>query len=112
MKYHSPLHGSKKSKFLYLFFPLMYSKMAFAWSIAGPLCGLANIFRGPAGLAIATIAFFALGAALMWGEEIAGISKKMVNIIVAVSIIFGGPSIVTWVASKMDAVPASCQGYN
>ena len=99
------------NKYLCLIILLTYSNMASAWSIAKPLCGLANIFNGPAALAICTIAFFALGAAFLWGEEIAGISRKMVNIIIAISIIFGGPAIVGWVASKMDAVAASCQGY-
>lgn len=76
--------------------------------IVTPICGFANVFRGPIALAVATIAFFAAGAAALWGEEIAGISKKVVNIIIAVTIMFGGAAIVSWVANKVG-VTASCQ---
>jgi type IV secretion system protein VirB2 len=73
-----------------------------------PLCGLANAFRGPTALAIATIAFFAAGASFLWGEEIAGISKKLVTIFMAVSVILGGTSLVGWIAVKMGVGTASC----
>jgi type IV secretion system protein VirB2 len=72
------------------------------------LCGLAGWFRGPTALAIATIAFFAAGASFLWGEEIAGISKKLVTIFMAVCIILGGASLVGWIATKMGAAGATC----
>ena len=74
----------------------------------GPLCGLATALRGPAALAISTIAFFAAGAAFLWGEEIAGISKKLVTIFIAVTIRMGGATMVGWIAVKMGAAAASC----
>lgn len=74
----------------------------------GALCGLAGWFRGPTALAIATIAFFAAGASFLWGEEIAGISKKLVTIFMAVCIILGGASLVGWIATKMGVAGASC----
>lgn len=72
------------------------------------LCGLAGWFRGPTALAIATIAFFAAGASFLWGEEIAGISKKLVTIFMAVCIILGGASLVGWIATKMGVSGVSC----
>jgi|GEM_PF-3060464 type IV secretory pathway VirB2 component (pilin) len=75
--------------------------------ITAPLCGFANVFKGPLALAVATIAFFGAGAAALWGEEIAGISKKMVNIIMAVTIMMGGSFIVSYIANKIGAT-ASC----
>lgn len=90
---------------------LLSSQSAYAGDldfIVTPICGFANVFRGPIALAVATIAFFAAGAAALWGEEIAGISKKVVNIIIAVTIMFGGAAIVSWVANKVG-VTASCQ---
>lgn len=74
----------------------------------GALCGLAGWFRGPTALAIATIAFFAAGASFLWGEEIAGISKKLVTIFMAVCIILGGASLVGWIATKMGVAGATC----
>lgn len=74
----------------------------------GPLCGLANGFRGPTALAVASIAFFAAGASFLWGEEIAGISKKLVTIFMAVSVILGSAALVGWIAVKMGAGAASC----
>jgi len=74
----------------------------------GPLCGLAGWFRGPTALAIASIAFFAAGASFLWGEEIAGISKKLVTIFMAVCVILGGTSLVGWIAVKMGVGATSC----
>lgn len=74
----------------------------------GPLCGLATALRGPAALAISTIAFFAAGAAFLWGEEIAGMSKKLVTIFMAITILLGSASLVGWIAVKMGAATAAC----
>lgn len=92
---------------------LFYAGVAAAQSTGGmpwegPLCGLANAFRGPTALAIASIAFFAAAAAFMWGEEIAGISKKLVTIFMAVSIMLGSVGVVGWIAVKMGAAAAAC----
>lgn len=74
----------------------------------GPLCGLQSSLRGPAALAISTIAFFAAGATFLWGEEIAGVSKKLTTIVMAVSILIGGASLVGWIAVKMGAGSTQC----
>lgn len=73
-----------------------------------PLCALANGFRGPTALAVASIAFFAAAASFLWGEEIAGISKRLVTIFMAVSILLGSMALVGWIAVKMGAGAASC----
>jgi len=73
-----------------------------------PLCGLANALRGPTALAVSTIAFFAAGASFLWGEEIAGMSKKLVTIFMAVAILIGGASLVGWIAVKMGAGTTQC----
>jgi type IV secretory pathway VirB2 component (pilin) len=72
------------------------------------LCGLAGWFRGGTALAIASIAFFAAGVSFLWGEEIAGISKKLVTIFMSVCVILGGMSVVGWIANKMGTVSTSC----
>ncbi|MFC3110933.1 TrbC/VirB2 family protein [Undibacterium arcticum] len=74
----------------------------------GPLCGFANALRGPAALAISTVAFFAAGASFLWGEEIAGMSKKLVTIVMGVTVLIGGAGLVGWIAAKMGAAGAAC----
>lgn len=75
----------------------------------GPLCGFANALRGPAALAIATVAFFAAGASFLWGEEIAGMSKKLVTIVMGITVLLGGSSLVGWLATKMGGMAtAAC----
>lgn len=89
---------------------LLSTSSAFAGDldfIVVPICGFANVFKGPMALAVATVAFFAAGAAALWGEEIAGISKKMVNIVMAVTLMFGGALIAAYIANKMG-ITASC----
>lgn len=95
------------------FWCLVYGGAAFAqaggampWD--GPLCGFANALRGPAALAISTVAFFAAGASFLWGEEIAGMSKKLVTIVMAVSVLIGGASLVAWIAARAGAAGAAC----
>ncbi len=73
-----------------------------------PLCELANAFRGPTAVAISSIAFFAAGASFVFGEEIAGVSKKMVGIFMAICIMIGAPSLVGWIAQILGYGSASC----
>lgn len=82
--------------------------MAQAMPWDAPLCGLAGALRGPTALAVSTIAFFAAGASFLWGEEIAGISKKLVTIFMAIAILIGGATLVGWIAVKMGAATTSC----
>jgi len=82
------------------------SSDAMPWD--SPLCGLQSSLRGPAALAISTVAFFAAGATFLWGEEIAGVSKKLTTIVMAVSILIGGASLVSWIAVKMGAGTTQC----
>jgi type IV secretory pathway VirB2 component (pilin) len=90
---------------------LFYTRLTYAagykmpWE--SPLCAIAQSASGSTIIAIATIAFAVGGAAYLWGEELAGITKKLVNIIVGVSIALGGGSIVTWLAGTFG-VSASC----
>ncbi len=93
------------------FWCMIYGGLAMAadtmpWD--GPLCGFATALRGPAALAIATVAFFAAGASFLWGEEIAGMSKKLVTIVMGICILLGGASLVGWIAAKMGALQAAC----
>jgi type IV secretory pathway VirB2 component (pilin) len=55
------------------FWCLIYGSLAAAQSTGampwdGPLCGFATALRGPAALAISTIAFFAAGASFLCGR--------------------------------------------
>lgn len=89
----------------------LYAGMVLADSGApweSTLCGFAGWFKGPTALAVATVAFFAAGASFLWGEEIAGISKKLITIFMAICIILGGSSMVGWIAAKMGTGAVSC----
>lgn len=93
---------------------LFYGGLALAQSAGGgmpwdsPLCGFATALRGPAALAISTVAFFAAGASFLWGEEIAGMSKKLVTIVMGISVLLGGAAFVGWIAMRMGAAAAAC----
>lgn len=74
----------------------------------GPLCGVANWFRGTTPIAIGSIAFAAAAGGFLWGEEFTGIMKKVVNIVMAIAIMIGGASFVGWIAVKMGAGASAC----
>ena len=74
----------------------------------GPLCGVSNWFKGPTALAVGTIAFAAAAGGFIWGEEFRGIMKKIVNVVMAVSILIGASSFIGWIAMKMGASIGSC----
>lgn len=54
------------------------------------LTTLQNDLTGPVATAISTVAFLAAGAALVFGEELGGIVKKLLAIVMAVSLIVLG----------------------
>jgi type IV secretory pathway VirB2 component (pilin) len=72
------------------------------------LCGVAGWFKGTTMIAIGTVAFGAAGAGFLFGEELTGIMKKVVNIIMAVGLAVGGSSILGWIAVKMGAAKQAC----
>lgn len=51
----------------------------------GPLTTLQNSLTGPVATAISVIAFLAAGAALVFGEELGGIAKKAMYVVLGVS---------------------------
>lgn len=104
------LRKMSSTQFWVGFWMLTYGGLASAQAMPwdGPLCGFANALRGPAALAISTVAFFAAGASFLWGEEIAGMSKKLVTIVMGVTVLIGGAGLVGWIAAKMGGVTAAC----
>lgn len=72
------------------------------------LCGVANWFKGTTMIAIGTVAFGAAGAGFVFGEELTGIMKKVVNIVMAIGLAIGGSAFIGWVAVKMGAAKQSC----
>lgn len=54
------------------------------------LMTLQNNLTGPVATAISTVAFLAAGAALVFGEELGGIVKKLLAIVMAVALIVLG----------------------
>lgn len=68
----------------------------------GALCWLVSALKGKTAIAVATIAFVAAAVGFVWGEQLTGIFKTMVNIFVAVCIMLGAGSIVNIIASKVD----------
>ena len=72
------------------------------------LCGVAGWFKGTTMIAVGTVAFGVAGAGFVFGEELTGIMKKVVNITMAVCLALGGASFIGWVAVKMGAAKQSC----
>lgn len=72
------------------------------------LCGIAGWFRGPTMIAIGSVAFGAAGAGFVFGEELTGIMKKVLNITMAVAMAIGGASIIGWIAVKAGAAKTTC----
>lgn len=72
------------------------------------LCGIAGWFRGPTMIAIGSVAFGAAGAGFVFGEELTGIMKKVLNITMAVAMAIGGASIIGWIAVKAGAARTTC----
>ncbi len=56
----------------------------------GPLTTLQNSLTGPVATAISVIAFLAAGAALVFGEELGGIAKKALYVVLGVSFMVMG----------------------
>lgn len=59
-----------------------------------PMCTIANALTGKAAFAIAVAAFFGAGAKMVWGEELTGVTKTLLGIVMAISILIGGAAIV------------------
>lgn len=72
------------------------------------LCGVAGWFKGTTMIAIGTVAFGAAGAGFVFGEELTGIMKKVVNIVMGICLAIGGSAFIGWVAVKMGAAKQSC----
>jgi len=72
------------------------------------LCGVAGWFKGTTMIAIGTVAFGAAGAGFVFGEELTGIMKKVINIVMAIGLAIGGSAFIGWVAVKMGAAKQSC----
>lgn len=72
------------------------------------LCGIAGWFRGPTMIAVGSIAFGAAGAGFVFGEELTGILKKVVNITMGVCLAVGGSAILGWIAIKAGAAKSTC----
>lgn len=49
---------------------------------------------------LATIAFIVAAIAFFWGEEIAGMTKKWITIIIAVCMALAGSAVVSWIGRK------------
>jgi type IV secretion system protein VirB2 len=59
-----------------------------------PMCSIATALTGKAAFAIAVAAFFGAGAKMVWGEELTGMTKTLLGIVLAIAILIGGSSIV------------------
>ena len=56
----------------------------------GPIQTLTNNLTGPVATAISIVAFLAAGAALVFGEELGGIAKKALYVVLGISMIVFG----------------------
>lgn len=60
-----------------------------------PIQTLQNNLTGPVATAISVVAFLAAGAALVFGEELGGIAKKALYIVLGIAMIVFGNSFLT-----------------
>jgi len=107
MKIQSNFLNSKNGTRLAVLVALLaIPALAFAAGEAAPwdgaLCWLVGALKGKTAIAVATIAFVAAAVGFVWGEQLTGIFKTLVNIFVAVCIMLGAGSIVNTIASKVD----------
>ncbi|MBN6739865.1 TrbC/VirB2 family protein [Acidithiobacillus sp. MC6.1] len=58
----------------------------------GPIKTLTNDLTGPVATGISVVAFLAAGAALVFGEELGGIAKKALYVVMGVAMIVFGNS--------------------
>lgn len=72
------------------------------------LCGVAAWFQGPTMLAVGTIAFGVAGASFVFGEELSGILRRIVNITMGICLAVGGTALLGWIAQQMGATGAAC----
>lgn len=59
-----------------------------------PMCTIATALTGKAAFAIAVASFFGAGAKMVWGEELTGMTKTLLSIVMAISLLIGGASVV------------------
>jgi type IV secretory pathway VirB2 component (pilin) len=77
---------------LYAYAVSSYASGTMPWD--SPMCSIATALTGKAAFAIAVAAFFGAGAKMVWGEELTGMTKTLLGIVLAISILIGGSSIV------------------
>ncbi len=61
----------------------------------GPILTLQNDLTGPVATGISVVAFLAAGAALVFGEELGGIAKKALYVVLGVAMIVMGNKFLT-----------------
>lgn len=74
----------------------------------GALCSLAAALSGKTAVAIATIAFVAAAAGFVFGEQLSGIMKTMVNVVIAVALMLCASAIVGWIANASGGLVSTC----
>lgn len=96
---------------------VLYSGLAAAQAFdanAGPFGFMCVVVKWFAALVIpiATIAFIVGAGSFIWGEELVGMSKKTINIIIAVCIAFAGGAIVGFIANRFGFVSQCSGGFS
>ncbi|WP_434716389.1 TrbC/VirB2 family protein [Paraburkholderia sp. A3RO-2L] len=75
-----------------------YAASSFATGVTmpwdSPMCSIATALTGKAAFAIAVASFFGAGAKMVWGEELTGMTKTLLSIVMAISLLIGGASVV------------------
>jgi type IV secretory pathway VirB2 component (pilin) len=56
----------------------------------GPIKIFTNDLTGPVATGVSVAAFFAAGATLIWGEDLGGVARKALYVVLAVSFMIGG----------------------
>ncbi len=101
------LHNLNSRKFTVLLLvavaALITALPAFAQALPweSPLQNLATSLTGPTAGAIALIALFAAGAVLVFGGEISDFAKRLIYIVIAVSLLIGGATLLRMIGVQI-----------
>lgn len=79
-------------------FPIL-AQSGLPWE--SPLQNLAQSLTGPTAGAIALIALFAAGAVLVFGGEISDFAKRLIYIVIAVSLLIGGAALLRMIGVQV-----------
>ncbi|AIL64740.1 Conjugal transfer protein TrbC [Rickettsiales bacterium Ac37b] len=100
----------KRISFLILTFLFSLSNRVYAYTGGAglpweaPLKTLQESLTGPVAMTVAIMAMCVSGIALVWGEEISGFTRRILMLVLAISVLVSSASIITTLFSVSGAL--------